>query len=345
MKKTLINLNEQRDKIKDLLLEQLESTTFYDISKIDLKLDASKILEEAMPDVEDPTIYITPTAYIKMRTLVEETDVEIAWHGVVHKQGRIFIITDILVYPQKITSVTVESDDDLYPDWCMSLEDDVLNNMRFQGHSHVNMGVTPSGVDEDYYTRLLTQVHDYYIIMVTNKHEAMTLRLYDVENNILYSDLDLNIYLPDVHKDSLSWYEDNKEMLKKPSTTQGSIFKEKILDGDKIDITTPDGKILRSQTLGQTVNYLKANFFAKEKTITTKYLKQRVKDFNKLVLVNVKQGKDYNCLAYWGDVDESKYNNPRVITWEVSDAEVLKHAYSQENFDSPWWRDYYGGSY
>ena len=193
MKKTLINLESSRDKIKELLLEQLASTTFYDLSKIDLKLDASKILEETIPDVEDPTIYITPTAYIKMRTLVEETDVEIAWHGVVHKQDRNFVITDILVYPQKITSVTVESDDDLYPNWCMELPDEVLNNMRFQGHSHVNMGVTPSGVDEEYYTRLLTQVHDYYIIMVTNKHEAMTLRLYDVENNILYSDLDLNI--------------------------------------------------------------------------------------------------------------------------------------------------------
>lgn len=345
MKKTLINLDAQRDKIKEMLLEQLEATTFYDISKIDLKLDASKILDEVIPNIEDPTIYITPTAYIKMRTLIEETDVEIAWHGVVHRQGRIFIITDILVYPQKITSVTVESDDDLYPQWCMELEDDVLNNMRFQGHSHVNMGVTPSGVDEDYYTRLLTQVHDYYIIMVMNKSEKYTLRLYDVENNILYSDLDLNIYLPDVHKDSLDWYEDNKEMLKKPDTKQESLFKsETILDSDRLDVHTHEGRLLRSQTIAQVANFLKASFFSQDKQMTIKYIKERIKQFDKLVVVRVKQGKEPKAIAYWGDVDESKYAKPAVVTWEVSDVELTSNkAYSQYN--DPWWRDYYGGSY
>jgi hypothetical protein len=343
MKKTLINLTESKEKIKELLLEQLENTTFYDLSKIDLKLDASKILEETLPDVEDPTIYITPTAYIKMRTLVEETDVEIAWHGVVHRQGRIFVITDILVYPQKITSVTVESDDDLYPNWCMELPDDVLNNMRFQGHSHVNMGVTPSSVDEDYYTRLLTQVHDYYIIMVTNKHEAMTLRLYDVENNILYSDLDLNIYLPDVHKDNIAWYEEQKEMLQKPSAKQESLFKEKILDDDKLDVHTHEGRLLRKQTLSQVANFLKVNFFSQDKQMTIKYIKERIKEYDKLVVVKGKQGKDTKSIAYWGDVDESKYNKPAVVTWELSEDESLY--YSQRKFDSPWWNDYYGGSY
>lgn len=134
-------------------------------------------------------------------------------------------------------------------------------------------------------------------------------------------------------------------MLKKPSTTQGSIFKEKILDDDKLDITTADGKIIKSQTLAQTVNYLKATYFSRDKTMTVKYLKQRVKDFNKLVIVNVKQGKDINCLAYWGEVDESKYNNPKVITWEVSDVDMVKHAYSQDRRDPYWWKDYYGGSY
>jgi hypothetical protein len=173
----------------------------------------------------------------------------------------------------------------------------------------------------------------------------MTLRLYDVENNILYSDLDLNIYLPDVHQDSEAWYEDNKVMLQKPTATQGSIFKEKILDDDKLDVTTAEGKILRSQSLAQVANYIRATYFAKDKTFTTKYLKQRIKDFNKLVIVNVKQGKDPKCLAYWGDIDESKYVNPKVVTWEVSDVDVEKYAYSQAHERDAWWKNYYGGSY
>lgn len=342
MKKTLINLDSSKDKIKELLLEQLESTTFYDLSKIDLKLDASKILEETIPDVDDPTIYITPTAYIKMRTLIEETDIEIAWHGIVHKQDRNFVITDILVYPQKITSVTVESDDDLYPNWCMELPDEVLNNMRFQGHSHVNMGVTPSGVDEEYYTRLLTQVHDYYIIMVMNKREDITLRLYDVENNILYSDLDLNIYLPDVHKDNLDWYEEQKEMLQKPKPVQGSLLKDKILDGDKLDLTTHEGRVLRYQTLTQVANFMKSQFFSKDKTMTIKYIKDRIKQYDKLVIATIKEGKEYKRVAYWGDVDESKYNKPDVLTWEVCDDDSLYYSQAKNPY---WYDNYYGGSY
>ena len=95
------------------------------------------------------------------------------------------------MYPQHVSGATVESHDEDYPQWLMTLKDDEINNLRLQGHSHVNMGVTPSGVDEVYYETLLSQVKDYYIIMVINKNYSMTLRLYDIENNLMFEDIPL----------------------------------------------------------------------------------------------------------------------------------------------------------
>ena len=99
----------------------------------------------------------------------------------------------------------------------MSLTTEQDNTKRFHGHSHVNMGVTPSGVDESFYQDILTQVNDYFIICITNKSNQYTVRFYDVQNNILYTDLKLEI-LNDDGTTLEHWYEEAKKCLTEPVT-------------------------------------------------------------------------------------------------------------------------------
>ena len=112
------------------------------------------------------TVILSAKAYLKMKQLVASSNKELAWHGLVTKRpNSLFIVSDILCYPQKATAATVESNDDAYPQWLMSLSDTEINTLRFQGHSHVNFGVTPSATDTQNWDTFLNNIgpKDFYI--------------------------------------------------------------------------------------------------------------------------------------------------------------------------------------
>lgn len=217
MKKQLINLQPVKDRVREKLLEKYDSTLYMNTSTVRVELDIKEILETYIEEqqVAEPEVYITPDAYIKMRKLVDDNTTEIGWYGTVTQMPGLnaFVIDDILVYPQTVTGVTCEQDDDRIFEFEMSLTTEQVNHKRFQGHSHVNMGVTPSGVDEQFYQDLLSQVQDYFIICVTNKRNEYTVRFYDIANNILYTDLKIKVLLEN-GTDVDGWFEDTKSQLK-----------------------------------------------------------------------------------------------------------------------------------
>jgi hypothetical protein len=77
----------------------------------------------------------------------------------------------------------------------MSQSDEVFNNLRMQGHSHVNMSVTPSSTDLELYRDLLAQLDDtmFYIFMIYNKRGECTVKVYDLAKNILFEKDDCTI--------------------------------------------------------------------------------------------------------------------------------------------------------
>lgn len=227
--KQLINLEPVKESIKAKLLEKYESTVYMNTNIVEVKLDIKDMLEQYIiaQNLTEPTICITADAYIKMRKLVDETDTEIGWYGIVSEPEGLdatYVIEDILVYPQRVTGSTCEQDDDKIFEFEMSLSTEQVNHKRFQGHSHVNMGVRPSGVDEQFYTDLLSQVNDYFIIAVTNKKKELTLRFYDIRNNIVYNGLNMKV-IANNGTDLDQWYIDNIDKLTTPvvkvSTAKG----------------------------------------------------------------------------------------------------------------------------
>ena len=174
-----------------------------------------------MINLETPTIFITPTAALKMQTLVNKCTTEIGWHGLVKRDGMRFLIYDIIVYPQYVTGATISSDETEYCEWMQSFEDDVFNSIRFQGHSHVNMGTTPSGTDNTLYNSMLDSLRpdDFYIFMILNKKSDMYIMLYDLLNNFSFTGKDIDIvYLVDDEQDIDDWYATASESIKKPKT-------------------------------------------------------------------------------------------------------------------------------
>lgn len=171
-------------------------------------------------------VKFTEIAWLKMQTLVRGCDKEVAWHGVAMRgedeTKDEYIITDILVYPQEVTGATVNTDQEKYQTWLMNHEDDVFNNIRMQGHSHVNMGTTPSSVDLSLYERLLDQLDDdmFYIFMIYNKRFEKHIKIYDMKKNVLFETADVSVQILDGFYDLQKFMDESKEMIKDRVTIQ-----------------------------------------------------------------------------------------------------------------------------
>lgn len=183
--------------------DYINRTKFTD-NKITFSADIDTTVN--VKDISRPTIYISATAYLKMMLYVRDTDVEIAWHGTVERnqEQNWYHIKDVFLYPQIIRATTVDTDQEKYQEWLQNIEDDdVFNNIRFQGHSHVNMGTFPSGTDLNMYNNFLQVLpnNDYYIFMIMNKTGSITCFIYDLAKNLIYetADIDIKILGPKTH--------------------------------------------------------------------------------------------------------------------------------------------------
>lgn len=196
--------------------EALSSEKFAD-GKINFTKTFSSIERKA-------TIFFTELAWLKMQTLVREFDKEVAWHGIA-KRGEDetkdeYYITDILVYPQEVTGATVNTDQEKYQTWLFDHEDDVFNNIRMQGHSHVNMSTSPSGVDTSLYERILEQLDDdmFYIFMIWNKRKEKTIKIHDLSKNVLFDTSDVTVEILDDGTGVEKFLKNAKEMVKDKPT-------------------------------------------------------------------------------------------------------------------------------
>lgn len=159
-----------------------------------LKFDVNSIRDDRTANLE-----FTPTAWIKMRALVDAFDTEVQWHATVKRKNKhTFVVKDILIYPHSATAVTVDVDQEEYNKWLMSLDDDTFEACRFHGHSHVNMGVTPSQKDVSTRHKVLNILGDptsdtdlFYIFVIMNKRGDLNAQIFDLQNNAMYSDSEI----------------------------------------------------------------------------------------------------------------------------------------------------------
>jgi len=140
-------------------------------------------------------------------------------HGsVTRSNNNEFIIDDIFVYPQEVSSSTVNTDQKSYMEWLYALDDDTFSKIRMQGHSHGNMGVSPSGVDDTHRQQILNQLEEdmYYIFMIWNRSLNSHTLVYDMAKNVLYEDDDVKVMLLN-GVEMEEFIMDAKEKVKKPA--------------------------------------------------------------------------------------------------------------------------------
>lgn len=146
------------------------------------------------------TLYFTEMAWLKMQTLIKEFEKEVAWHGVAKRgddpKKDEYYITDILVYPQEVSGASVEMDVSEYDKWIRdNYDDNRFFHIAMQGHSHVNMGTSPSSVDLAHQEVILNQLTDnmFYIFVIWNKQGDKNIKIYDLAKNVLFETADVDV--------------------------------------------------------------------------------------------------------------------------------------------------------
>lgn len=155
---------------------------------------------------KQPMIFIDVDALGKMQTYVEESSDEIGWLGTVKRQNNNYIIEDVYLFKQEVHATTCEITTEGLTEFAneiLMLENGVelWNNMKLWGHSHVNMGVSPSGQDNEQMTIFKDCGHEFFIRVIANKLGEMEFTLYDFDNSLVYK----NVKWTTLYKDERIW--------------------------------------------------------------------------------------------------------------------------------------------
>lgn len=180
-----------------------------------------------IPDAKDDkkaTLLFKPDAWIKMYALINSFSTEVEWHGTASRVDETtFMVDDILLFPHQVSAATVTSDQKAYEEWVDSLDNDTFDRLRFHGHSHVNMATSPSGVDREYRNNILrgfgTPRDDtdyFYVFLIGNKRGEIEAEIYDLQNNAMYSNDEIDVEVELADGDSLKRFVDTAKELTKP---------------------------------------------------------------------------------------------------------------------------------
>lgn len=168
---------------------------------VDSDIKVSKTLPKS---TERAKIVFSPRAWLKQTILLDNCDKEVAWHGVVDRatgEDNVYLISDVVVYPQTVTSSTVDMDTEEYAKWIQKNDgDERFNKLLMQAHSHVNMGVTPSSTDIKHQVDIMHFVDDnsFYIFMIYNKRREHYVRIFDLQKNIAFDTADVDVMIAGV---------------------------------------------------------------------------------------------------------------------------------------------------
>jgi hypothetical protein len=147
-----------------------------------------------------PSVLFTQKAFTTMYALVDECPREVGWLGLVERVPNGFLVDDIYIPEQTCTSVSTT----ISPDGLIKLSTElisrdktgeILNRLRFWGHSHVNMEVEPSRQD-DIQIEEFGQNSDFFIRAILNKKGKIKCDLFLFDYGITFLDVPWNIVIP-----------------------------------------------------------------------------------------------------------------------------------------------------
>ena len=174
-------------------------------------------------DGKKAKIILEPKAWEKIFLLLHHFNTEVSWRGLCRRgEGPgTYVVSDVLVFPQKVGDSTANTNDVEDAKWICSQPPEIKRQLRFHGHSHVNMGAFSSGTDTSYQQEILSQLleDDFYVFMIWNKRLDFWSTIFDMRDNVQYEDADITCVLRGSDWDPKSFLEDADKLCVKTTST------------------------------------------------------------------------------------------------------------------------------
>lgn len=159
-------------------------------------------------DTPTPRVLYTPEVWSIIQLAIAHCEVEIGWLGLVRKHNE----TDYLIYDVFIPKQTVShTETDIDESAMSALANEIFaagedpGNLYYWGHSHVNMGVQPSGQDEEQVAIYLDSL-PVLIRGIYNKRGESNVCVFDTEQRVVFERVENGIHaLSD--EDASDWIE------------------------------------------------------------------------------------------------------------------------------------------
>lgn len=157
------------------------------------------------PEPPAPRVFYTAEVYDQIKFLIAHCEKEVGWLGLVETTGNDYLVTTIYVPEQEVHGAETDIDNDAMA----ALANEILDanedpsKLFYWGHSHVNMGVSPSGQDEQ-------QVDEYlvncprFIRGIYNKKGDSKVDIFLREEGIVWQCCENRIYSPGIGEEQMA---------------------------------------------------------------------------------------------------------------------------------------------
>lgn len=148
-----------------------------------------------------PKILVSQNALVKMKYYVQVCDKEIGWLGVAQREDNIIFISDVFLFKQEVGAATCEITPEGLQEFATKLLQqengmEIWNSIALWGHSHVNMGVSPSGQDDMQMNVFGESGMDWFVRVIANKSGDMEFTLYDYKQGYTATNIAWDMLFP-----------------------------------------------------------------------------------------------------------------------------------------------------
>lgn len=197
-------------------------------------------------------IVFSQSAYVKMLSLIMTCDKEVGWYCTCTRgENDEYYIEDVLVFPQKVTAATVDSDDEKRTEWFDSLPVETLLKIKCDCHSHVNMSTSPSGTDDKDMRAVFDNIPDdqFRIFMIWNKKTEHYATIFDLWKNVVFDNSDITVEVEGI--DIAEFISESHSMIDNkiiPSTYSCATYPTKGVTTSKANMKSKTKKEAKKQT-------------------------------------------------------------------------------------------------
>jgi hypothetical protein len=134
-----------------------------------------------------PRVFYAPGIWEQIHYLVAQCSKEVGWLGLVEKIDNDYLITEIFVPEQIVNGAETDISSNAMAALALQLlaENKDPSKLRYWGHSHVNMAVSPSSTDETQVAEYL-ETCNYFIRGIYNKRSETKVDIYDRDRGVAY---------------------------------------------------------------------------------------------------------------------------------------------------------------